>query len=77
MHPGVETGLDHLVIQVTFWPGQTGVTQFIKYLAMTQILHWIICINMMSGTDQNNELSVLDSDDESVSPESPQDIWRD
>ena len=31
---------------------------------------------MASGPDQNIELCMLDSDDESLSPDSPQDIWR-
>ena len=30
---------------------------------------------MWSGTDRSNKLSVLDSDDGSVSPDSTQDIW--
>ena len=31
---------------------------------------------IVSGPNQSNELSMLDSDDESVSPDSPQDIWK-
>ena len=31
---------------------------------------------MVSGSDQSNELSVLDGDDGSISPDCPQDIWR-
>ena len=31
----------------------------------------------MPGSDQSNELSTLDADDESVSPDSSQYIWRD
>ena len=30
---------------------------------------------MVSGRDQSNELSMLDGDDESISPDSPQDFW--
>ena len=30
---------------------------------------------MVSGRDQSNELSVLDGNDESISPDSPQDFW--
>ena len=31
---------------------------------------------IVSGPNQSNELSMLDSDDGSVSPDSPQDIWK-
>ena len=32
---------------------------------------------MPPSSDQNNELSVLDGDDGSASPDSPQDTWMD
>ena len=32
---------------------------------------------MVPGPDQSNELSMLDGDDRSVSPDSPHDIWKD
>ena len=34
-----------LVIQVTFCPGQAGLIRFIKYPGLTQILHWITCVD--------------------------------
>ena len=47
---------------------QAGLICFIKYLGLTWILYWI----MASGIDQSDKLSVLDGDDGSVSPDSPQ-----
>ena len=32
---------------------------------------------MVHGPDQSDELSVLDGDDGSVSPDFPQNIWKD
>ena len=32
---------------------------------------------MVFAPDQSNELSTLDGDDGSISPDSPQDIWKD
>ena len=49
-----------------------------KYLGLTQILHWIACVLIMaSDLDQSNELciSTLDSDHGSISLDSPQGIW--
>ena len=46
-----------------------------KYLGLTQILHWITCaLIMASDLDQSNELciSTLDSDHGSISLDSPQ-----
>ena len=34
------------VIWINFFLNQVGQTQFIKYPALTQILHWITCINI-------------------------------
>ena len=62
------------VISVMFCLGHVGLTQFTKYPSLIQILRTLI---MVSGPDQSNTLNVLDSDDGNVSPDSPQDIWRD
>ena len=37
--------------------GQADLSQFIKYLGLTWILHWIMCINnlMVSVSDQSNK----------------------
>ena len=56
-------------------PGQAGLshlTQFKKYLRLTQILHWIMYVLIMaSGSDQSSELSMLNGgDDGSISPDS-------
>ena len=52
--------------------GLSGLIWFINYPGQIQILHWIMAL--ASGPDQSNELSVLDGDDESISPDSLQDI---
>ena len=61
--PGLKPGRVIRVIQVTFCLGQAGLTRFIKYLGLTQILNWITCILLAFGSDQSNELSMLDGDD--------------
>ena len=33
-------------------------------------------LTMVLGPDKSNELSMLDGDDQSISTDSPQDIWR-
>ena len=65
------------VIWVAFCPGQASLTWFIKYLSLSRILHWIPCVDNSICCDQSNELSVLDSYDGSVSPDSPQVIRKD
>ena len=46
--PGLKPGRVIHVIRVkqdTFCPGQAGLTWIIKYPGLTQILHWITCVN--------------------------------
>ena len=68
--PGLKLGW---VIQViTFCPGQAGLTQFIKYPGLTQILHWITCVKQWRLV---LNLSVL-GDDGCISPDPIQDTWK-
>ena len=74
---GLKPGQTIWVIQVMFCLGQVGLTQFMKYQAgLTQILHWITCINN-AVLSLNLEVSVPDNNDGSVSSDSPQNIWKD
>ena len=67
---GLKPGQVIWVTRVTFHLGQADLTQFIKYLGLTWILHWITCIIIMaSDPNQSNELSMLDGDDGSVLPD--------
>ena len=66
------------VIRITFCLGQVGLTRFTKYLGLTRILYWIMWANNgISVPDHSSELSVCDSDNGSISPNSPQDILMD
>ena len=73
---GLKLGPVTLVNWVTFCLCEVGLTQFIKYPGLTQILNWITGIINGICPEQSNELRVLDGDDGSVSPDSPQDILR-
>ena len=42
--PGLKPGWVIWVIWVTFYQDQAGLTCFIKYPGLTQILDWITCI---------------------------------
>ena len=67
---GLKPGQVIWVTRVTFHLGQAGLIQFIKYLGLTWILHWITCIIIMvSDPNQSNALSMLDGDDGSVLPD--------
>ena len=43
--PGLKLARVILVIRVTCYLGQVGLTRFIKYPGLTQILNWITCVN--------------------------------
>ena len=56
------------VIQVMFCFGSVGLSCFVKYLGLTWILHWIVYVLMLvSGSDQSEQLSVLDDNKSSAS----------
>ena len=59
-------------MQVTFCLGQMGVNWFIKYLGLIGFCIILCALIMVSGPDCSNELRMVDSDDGSVSPVSPQ-----
>ena len=63
------------IIRVTRCPDQAGLTQFINYLDLTQILHWMN--KWCRVIKVRNQLSVAEGDDGCTSPDSPQDTWRD
>ena len=63
-------------IWVMFCLSQTSLTRFIKYPGLTWIQHCTMCITKCICPDQSNELSKLDGDDESISPDFPQDMLR-
>ena len=53
---------------VTFYMGQEGLICFIEYVSLIWILYWITCINNgISSLDESDELSMLDSDNGSIS----------
>ena len=64
------------IIRVTLCPDQAGLIQFMNYLDLTQILHWMTCINKWCLVNKiNNQLSVAEGNDGSTS-DSPQYTFR-
>jgi len=66
------------VIRVTFLVGHPGLTCFIKYPGLTQILHWITCVINGIGSDR---LTMPEGDDVTISPQNIRyfkmgDCWR-
>ena len=58
---------------MTFYPGKVGLMCFIKYLGLMPRFCIGSCVLIMvPGHDQSDKFSMLDSDNESISPDSPQ-----